>query len=882
MLRIVHEALTFDDVLLVPAYSKTLPSEVDLATRLTSGIGLNIPLVSAAMDTVTESGLAIALAQEGGIGIVHKNLSMEAQAREVRAVKKFETGVIRDPITIRPEATVSELVALTLEHSISGVPVVRGSDLLGIVTSRDIRFETRMDARVADVMTPRDRLVTAPEDAPVEAFTELLHSHRIEKVLLVNEEFQLKGMVTVKDIAKAQAYPNACKDERGQLRTGASVGTGADTDDRVAALVEAGVDIIVVDTAHGHSKRVLDRISWIKQKYPAVPVMGGNVATADGARALMDAGVDAVKVGIGPGSICTTRVVTGVGVPQVTAISEAASEAAEEDIPVIADGGVRFSGDIAKAISAGASAVMVGSLFAGTEEAPGETELYQGRTYKSYRGMGSRGRHVGTARFQRPLLPGTVERRRQVHPGRYRGTRSLPRPRGTDHPPVDGRYAGRDGLYRLHRHRRDAHPAELRQGVVGRNRREPSPRRGDDQGTAELSRRLGFLTVGERWHEPARQGFGDRVLVVDFGSQTTQLIARRVREHGVYCEIHPFDLDDRTVRELAPKGIILSGGPETVTEQLTPRIPQAVFDAHVPILGICYGMQAMATQLGGRVTGSERREFGHATARIVGEAPLFRGLGEVLDVWMSHGDKVTEMPSGFERAAESGNAPIAAMADVGRGLYGVQFHPEVTHTRKGGEIIRRFVRDVAGCGGDWTAAGIIEHAVAKARAEIGDGRVILGLSGGVDSSVVAALLSRAIGDQLTCVFVDNGLLRKNETAEVEAAFSSTGSQRSNVLPINLVTVDARDEFLDALEGVDDPEHKRKIIGRTFIDVFEREAAKIPGVAWLAQGTIYPDVIESAASKHGKAHVIKSHHNVGRSICRSSRSAWWAMHAATNT
>ena len=358
------------------------------------------------------------------------------------------------------------------------------------------------------------------------------------------------------------------------------------------------------------------------------------------------------------------------------------------------------------------------------------------------------------------------------------------------------------------------------------------------------------------------EGFGDRVLVVDFGSQTTQLIARRVREHGVYCEIHPFDLDDQTVEELAPKGIILSGGPETVTEQLTPRIPQAVFDAKVPVLGICYGMQAMAAQLGGQVAGSDRREFGHATARIVGDAPLFGGLGDVLDVWMSHGDKVTALPAGFECAAESGNAPIAAMADVDRDLYGVQFHPEVTHTRRGGEIIRRFVREVAGCGGDWTAESIIEHAVARTRAEVGDGRVILGLSGGVDSSVVAALLSRAIGDQLTCVFVDNGLLRKNETAEVEAAFSSTGSQPSNVLPINLVTVDARDEFLDALDGVDDPEDKRKIIGRTFIDVFEREAAKIPGVDWLAQGTIYPDVIESAASKHGKAHVIKSHHNVG--------------------
>ena len=411
MLRIVHEALTFDDVLLLPAYSKVLPSEVNLTTRLTRDIGLNIPLISAAMDTVTESGLAIALAQEGGIGIVHKNMSMEAQAREVRAVKKFETGVIRDPITIRPEATVRELMALTMEHNISGVPVVRGADLLGIVTSRDIRFESRLDAKVADVMTTRDRLVTASEDAPVDTVTDLLHKHRIEKVLLVNDRFQLKGMVTVKDIEKAQNYPSACKDERGQLRAGACVGTGADTDDRVAALVEAGVDIIVVDTAHGHSQRVLDRISWIKQKYPTVPVMGGNVATADGARALMDAGVDAVKVGIGPGSICTTRVVTGVGVPQVTAIAEAATEASEEGIPVIADGGIRFSGDMAKAISAGASAVMVGSLLAGTEEAPGETELFQGRTYKSYRGMGSLGAmsaNYGSSDryFQEPLSDG--------------------------------------------------------------------------------------------------------------------------------------------------------------------------------------------------------------------------------------------------------------------------------------------------------------------------------------------------------------------------------------------------------------------------------------------------------------------------------------------
>ena len=490
MLRIVHEALTFDDVLLLPAYSKVLPSEVDLTTCLTRDIGLNIPLISAAMDTVTESGLAIALAQEGGIGIVHKNLSMEAQAREVRAVKKFETGVIRDPITIRPEATVRELVALTLEHNISGVPVVRGADLLGIVTSRDIRFESRLDAKVADVMTPRERLVTASEDAPVDAVTDLLHKHRIEKVLLVNDRFQLKGMVTVKDIEKAQNYPNACKDKRGQLRTGACVGTGADTDDRVAALVEAGVDIIVVDTAHGHSQRVLDRISWIKQKYPSVPVMGGNVATADGARALLDAGVDAVKVGIGPGSICTTRVVTGVGVPQVTAIAEAANEACEEGIPVIADGGIRFSGDVAKAISAGRLGGHGRIAVRRHRGSDWGDRTVPGPYLQIVPGYGILGCHVGELRVQRPLLPGAPERRRQVRPRGHRGARALPRAGWSDHPPVDWRIARCHGLHRLLRHRRDARQADLRQGVVGGHQGESSARRGDDQGTAELPRRL--------------------------------------------------------------------------------------------------------------------------------------------------------------------------------------------------------------------------------------------------------------------------------------------------------------------------------------------------------------------------------------------------------
>ena len=354
----------------------------------------------------------------------------------------------------------------------------------------------------------------------------------------------------------------------------------------------------------------------------------------------------------------------------------------------------------------------------------------------------------------------------------------------------------------------------------------------------------------------ARNATSNRALVVDFGSQTTQLIARRIRELGVYCEIVPFDAGDAAVRDLAPQAIILSGGPETVTHGAPPRIAQAVFDLGVPVLGICYGMQAMAAQLGGAVASSSRREFGHAEVHVDGGA-LFQGLGDAVNVWMSHGDKVVELPSGFAVAAHSANAPIAAMANDDRHFYGVQFHPEVSHTEQGADILRRFVCDIAGCARDWTAANIVERAIADIREQVGDDHVILGLSGGVDSSVVAALMARAIGERLTCVFVDNGLLRKNEAAEVKAAFAP-----SNALPLNLAAVDASDEFLDALDGVADPEAKRKAVGYTFIDVFERQAAKIPNVRWLAQGTIYPDVIESAASKYGKAHVIKSHHNVG--------------------
>ena len=391
MLRISQEALTFDDVLLIPGYSDVLPKDVSLKTRLTRGIELNIPLVSAAMDTVTESRLAIAMAQEGGVGIIHKNMTVEQQAAEVRKVKRFEAGVVKDPITIDASATVRDLFDLTRQHNISGVPVLANGDLVGIVTSRDVRFENRLDIPVRDVMTPKERLVTVREGANKQEVRELLHKHRLEKVLIVDEAFNLKGMMTVKDIEKAKAYPNASKDEAGSLRVGAAVGTGAETPERVAALVAAGVDVIVVDTAHGHSKGVIERVRWVKETYPQVQVIGGNIATGEAAKALADAGADAVKVGIGPGSICTTRIVAGVGVPQISAIANVAAALEGTGVPLIADGGIRFSGDLSKAIVAGGYCVMMGSMFAGTEEAPGEVELFQGRSYKSYRGMGSLG-----------------------------------------------------------------------------------------------------------------------------------------------------------------------------------------------------------------------------------------------------------------------------------------------------------------------------------------------------------------------------------------------------------------------------------------------------------------------------------------------------------
>ncbi len=390
-MRVVRKALTFDDVLLVPAHSTIVPRDVSLETRLTRSITLKIPLISAAMDTVTESRLAIALAQEGGLGIVHKNMPAAMQAAEVARVKRFESGVVKDPLTVPPTMSVRDVMALKRAHRFSGLPVMEGKRVVGIVTNRDLRFETNLDQPVANIMTKGDRLVTVPEGADLEMAKELMHRHRLERVLVVNDKMELLGLVTVKDILKATEHPNACKDDQGRLRVGAAVGVAADNEERVAALVAAGVDVIVVDTAHGHSQGVLDRVEWVKKTYPQVQVIGGNIATAKGAKALVDHGADGVKVGIGPGSICTTRIVAGVGVPQISAIQDALEGLAKAGVPAIADGGVRYSGDIAKAIAAGASVVMMGSLFAGTEESPGEIELFQGRSYKSYRGMGSLG-----------------------------------------------------------------------------------------------------------------------------------------------------------------------------------------------------------------------------------------------------------------------------------------------------------------------------------------------------------------------------------------------------------------------------------------------------------------------------------------------------------
>lgn len=390
-MRIVEKAYTFDDVLLVPAHSQVLPRDVSLKTSLSRNISLNLPLVSAAMDTVSEARLAIAIAQEGGIGILHKNMSIELQAQEIAKVKRHESGIVKDPVTVGPDMLIGELIELSRRHKISGLPVVENGKVVGLVTNRDLRFEKRFDQTVSAIMTPREKLVTVPVGTSVDTAREIMHEHKVERVLVINENWQLKGLITVKDILKTSEFPNANKDEQGRLRVGAAVGTGKETEERVAALVQAGVDVVIVDTAHGHSQGVLDRVRWVKKNFPQIDVVGGNIATAAAAKALLEAGADGVKVGIGPGSICTTRIVAGVGVPQLTAIHNVSEALKGTGVPLIADGGIRFSGDIAKALAAGAHAVMLGGMFAGTEEAPGEIELFQGRSYKSYRGMGSLG-----------------------------------------------------------------------------------------------------------------------------------------------------------------------------------------------------------------------------------------------------------------------------------------------------------------------------------------------------------------------------------------------------------------------------------------------------------------------------------------------------------
>ncbi len=497
-MRILEQALTFDDVLLVPAYSEVLPREVDLSSQVSRGIRLNLPFLSAAMDTVTEARLAITIAQEGGIGIIHKNMTIEGQAREVLRVKKFESGVISDPITITPDRTIREVLDLTRAKGISGVPVVVGGKAVGIVTHRDLRFVTQLDQPVSAVMTPQEQLITVRENAPKEEVLALLHKHRIEKMLVVDANFNLKGMITVKDFQKATEFPRACKDERGALRVGAAVGTSPDTLDRVAALREAGVDVVVVDTSHGHSRGVLQMVKRIKDKWPDQQVIGGNVVTPEGALALIEAGADGVKVGIGPGSICTTRIVAGVGVPQISAVANVAEALKNTGVPLIADGGIRFSGDIAKAIAAGANCVMMGGLFAGTEESPGEVELYQGASYKSYRGMGSRRRDGAEERFQGPLLPGHHRRTREAGPRGHRRSRALQRFDHRHRASACRRSAGGDGVHRQPDHRRDAHPAKLRAHHQCRRARKSRARRHHHQGSAELP------------CQPIRKGIGDR------------------------------------------------------------------------------------------------------------------------------------------------------------------------------------------------------------------------------------------------------------------------------------------------------------------------------------------------------------------------------------
>ena len=553
------------------------------------------------------------MAQEGGIGIVHKNMTIEQQAREVRSVKKFESGIIRDPITITPDRTVGELLKLTSEHNISGVPVVSGRELVGIVTSRDVRFEPRMDVKVSEVMTRKDKLVTAREGADTEEIRDLLHRYRIEKVLHDRTiASSCVGLITVKDIDKARMYPNACKDELGRLRVGASVGTSAETDDRVAALIEAGVDVLVVDTSHGHSKRVLDRVSWIKQKYPNVSLIGGNVATRAGARALADAGVDSVKVGIGPGSICTTRIVTGIGVPQVTAVSEVSDELETDGIPVDRRRRHPLFRRHCKSVSRRRQRRDGRQSARGNRRGAGRSRAVPRAHVQIVSRHGVARRDGTVERIERPLLPGARQRRRpQTRARRHRRSRAVSRRDGSDRAAVDGRPARGDGLYRLAGHRDDALAAGVRARHAREHDRESRPRREHHQRSAELPGQLTRKPMSNDAHV-------ERLLVIDFGAQYTQLIARRIREAGVYCEIHPFDAPAEFIRNFGARGVVLSGGPESVTEDATPRIPDVVFELAA---GRRFSASAMACRRW-RISSAaacrvrRQREFGHARIRL--------------------------------------------------------------------------------------------------------------------------------------------------------------------------------------------------------------------------------------------------------------------------
>ncbi len=802
------------------------------------------------MDTVTEARLAIALAREGGLGIVHRNLSIADQVAEVDKVKRSESGMIVEPVTLRASDLVADALELMERYRISGVPIVDDEDVLvGILTNRDLRFETDTSQPVSALMTSRN-LVTAPVGTTLEEAEAILHRNKIEKLPVVDHDGRLTGLITVKDISKRIKYPDATKDSQGRLRVGAAVGVGPDALDRAAALVDAEVDVLVVDTAHGHSHGVLDVVRQLKAAHD-VELIAGNISTGDGALALADAGADAVKVGQGPGSICTTRVVAGVGVPQVTAVYDAVQALAGHGIPVIADGGVRNSGDIAKAIASGADVVMLGSMFAGTDEAPGEVIVAQGERYKEYRGMGSLGAMKARSFSKDRYFQGDVEDVEKLIPEGIEGRVPYKGPLAPIvHQVVGGLrqsmgYCGAATIEDMKTRTRFTRitPAGLLESHPAR--------RDDHEGRSELPTLMAKV-VPLPTPEPTTE---ERpVLVVDLGGQYSQLIARRVREARVYSELVGHRLSAAEVAKRNPAALILSGGPASVYADGAPDLDTEIFDLGIPTLGICYGMQLMARDLGGAVERTGASEFGKAELEA-DDSELFHDLPPEQTVWMSHRDSVTAPPAGAEVTASSPSTPIAAFEDRARRLYGVQFHPEVVHTPYGQDILKNFLYEVAGTPPTWTPAAVIEEQVARIRAAVGSERVLCALSGGVDSAVAALLVHKAVGDQLTCVFVDHGLLRENEAEQVVETFGGH-------FHVPLVHVQAQKRFLTRLAGVSDPEEKRKIVGEEFIRVFEEEARGLGDVRFLVQGTLYSDVIESGGGEDGVAALIKSHHNVG--------------------